>query len=379
MAILFTTDIATDKLLLAYVNNVVYFKSDSLLVPKKATITIGTSVKTLYPHPNGSFYFNFKEWITSIMNVDNFKDDLVQDIAETGYIYDWTSKVFLNSDVIFAITLSDLSVQTATRNIKVLSGLLQLEDYKIKYPINSSLTHPVILSPYAKAGNNSCFLKHWEGYPFDITVYTGTTTNLKVTNLTNLLDYTFSTTNKVNRLCLSDGNTTTTIEGVLPLIDGLNSLKLTSNTFNYYATIEKINDTCKGHYLKWINELGGYNYWFFNNGNKNRKVKDLGELENDTENFTDTISPSIQVGKTSNDTLTVSSDILSEDENILLSGIIDSPKIYLFTGQPFAKANFNDWIEVSLNSTDFRIMNAKNVQNKMNFTFELPQRNTRKL
>jgi len=379
MAVTFTTDIATDKLLMAYVNNVVYFKSDSVLVPKKATITIGTSVKTLYPHPNGSFYFNFKEWITSIINVDNFKDDLDTDILTDGYIYDWTNKIYLNTDVVFAVTLSDLSVQSATRNIKALSSLLQLDDYKIKYPINSSLTNPVILSPFAKATNNSCYLKHWEGYPFDITIYTGVTTELKVTNLSNLLDYTFATTNKVNRLCLSDGNTTTTIENVLALVDGLNSLKLTSNSLDYYATLEKINDGCNGHYVKWVNDLGGYNYWFFNNGNRNRRTKDLGELENDTENFTDTISPAIQMGKTSNDVLNVSSDILSEDENLLLSGIIDSPKIYLFTGQPFAKASWNDWLEISLNSSDFRIKNAKNVQNKMNFTFELPQRNTRKL
>lgn len=379
MAITFQTDIATDKLLLSDVNNVVYFKSDSVLIAKRATITIGSNTLIIGSFPNGWFYLNFKETLHSILNVDNFKDDLNQDIAVNGYIYDWTNKIYFSSDVVFAVTLSDNTTQTATRNIKVISAVMQNEDYKIKYPINQSLVHPVILSPYAKSVNNSCYLKHWEGYPFDITIYTGVTTSLKVTNLTNLLDYTFPTTNKVNRLCFSDGNTTSTIENVLPLSDGLNRLKLTSNSSDYFATIEKINDACKGHYLKWINELGGYNYWFFANGNRNRKTKDLGELENDTENFADTISPTIQMGKTSNDTLSVASDVLSEDENILLSGIIDSPKIYLFTGQPFAKANYSDWMEISLNSTDFRIQNAKNSQNKMNFTFELPQRNTRKL
>ena len=125
-----------------------------------------------------------------------------------------------------------------------------------------------------------------------------------------------------------------------------------------------------------MNDLGGFNYWLFPNGNRNRKTKDLGEINNDYSNFEDTISPTIQMGKTANDVIQVASDVLTEQENLLLSGILDSPKIYLFTGQPFAKAGVNDWMEVSISGSDYRISNAKQSQNKFNFTFELPQRNT---
>lgn len=377
--IVFTKDISTTDLLLAYVNNVVEFNSDSVSPAVKATITIGTSVKTIYTLTDYPFEYNFKEWITSIMNVDNFKDDLTLDILVDGYVYDWTDKVYFNNDIAFEVFLEDDTTETATKNVKFLSAYLQDNTYKQKYPINSSLNAPVILSPYLKATNNSCYLKHWEGYPFDISIYTGVSDGLTVLNQTNLLDTTFTPVNTINRIALSDGYTTTTIEDVLTLVDGFNVLKFTSNDLDYYATLEKINNTCEGHYIKWINDLGGFNYWFFDNGSVDRNIKDLGELDNDFDNFTDTISRTIQIGKLSNDTLQVTSDVINEDENLLLSGILDSPKIYLFTGQPFAKANFNDWMEVSLDTTRTRITHPKRSLNIINLSFSLPQRNTRKI
>jgi hypothetical protein len=366
-------------LLLAYVNNVVEFSSDNVLAKNKATISIGTSIKTLFPSPTGTFYLNFKDWITSIINVDNFTDTLQADIIGSGYIYDWTNKAYLNEVITFTVFFSDDSFETAARSVKWLSAYLQLEDFKIKYPINASLLNPVVLSPRKLDTNQTSSVKYWDGYPFDITVYSANGSNLTILNQTNLLSYTFTDVDIINRIVISDGDTSTTIEGDFPLMEGINNLKLTSSSLDYFLLLEKINDSCEGHYVKWINELGGWSYWLFYNGNKNRKTKDLGELYNDFNNLEDTISPTVQIGKTSNDIITVTSDIINEDEKTLLESIIDSPKIYLFTGQPYAKANYNDWLEVSLNTADFRIVNAKERLNKFNLIFELPQRNTRKL
>jgi hypothetical protein len=377
--ITFTKDIATDKLLLAYVNNVVEFSSDNVLSKTKATISIGASIKTLFPSPIGTFYLNFKDWITSLINVDNFTDDLQADIIGSGYIYDWTSKAYLNNIITFTIFFSDESFETTTRDVKWLSAYLQLEDFKLKYPIGNSLLNPVVLSPRKLDANQTSYVKYWDGYPFDFTVYCANGSNLTILNQTNLLDLTFTNVDTINRIVISDGDTSTTIEGDLPLMNGFNRLKLTSSSLDYFLLLEKINDSCEGHYVKWINDSGGWSYWLFANGNRNRKAKDLGELNNDFSNLAGTISPTIQIGKASNDTITVTSDIINEDEKTLLESIIDSPKIYLFTGQPYSKANFNDWMELSLNTTDFRIVNAKEKLSKMNFVFELPQRNTRKL
>lgn len=377
--IVFQTDIATDKLLLAYTNNVVEFNSNNILLPTKATVSIGTSVKTLFPSPTGKFYLNFKEWVTSLINVDNFKDNLQVGILPNGYVYDWTNKVYLNNVITFSVVLSNGTIETTTRDVKWLSAYLQVEDYKLKFPIGNSLTNPVVLSPYENKVNQSCFIKYWEGYPFDITVYNGVSSNINIKNLTNLLDHNFVVITKVNRIAFDDGETNVTIQNVLPIMAGFNRLQLTSNTLNYYIDIEKLVNNCTGHYIKWVNELGGWNYWLFPFGNKNRKTKDLGELNNDFYNIPDTTSPTVQIGKNSNDIIQVTSDVINFEETTLLASVIDSPKIYLFTGQPYAKANYNDWLEVSLNTTDVRIINAKQKLNKFNFVFELPQRNTRKL
>lgn len=374
--IVFTTDIATDKLLLAHNNNIVEFYSDNVILPTKSTISIGTSVKTLFPAPNGKFYLNFKEWITSLINIDNYKDDVSFDI---GTVYNWTSKVYLNSIVTFNITLVTNDVETITRDVKWLSAYLQPEHYKRKFPIVNNINSPLVLSPYEDKSNQSCYIKYWEGYPIDLTIYTGSTTNIRLTNLSNLLFNDFPTSNIVSRIAIDNGETNLTITDLLPIMTGFNSLKVTSNELNYFINLEKSSDNCTGHYIKWVNDLGGWSYWLFPFGNRNRKTKDLGELNNDFYNLDETISPSLQLGKTSNDTIQITSDIVNNEQSLLLRTVIDSPKIYLFTGQPFAKANFNDWIEVSLNTSDVRIENAKEKLNKFNFTLELPQRNTRKL
>jgi hypothetical protein len=372
--IVFTKGISETNVLLAYVNNVVEFSSNNVLIPKRAVITIGSSVKTIYPNPSGVFYFNFKQWITSIINTDNLKDDINLDI-NNGYIYDW-GKMFLSSAIDFKIIFTNNSEETTTKNTNWLLATTQLEHYKTNNPIDLQLNKPFLLSPTMDLNNNAYYIKYWEGFPFDIPFYNGTETNILVSNESNLLNYTFTTISEVNRLLFSDGSITITIDDVLSLADGYNKLKLTSNQLDFYIDLEKQNGICEGHYFKWLNEKGGYNYWLFPKGNRNRKIKDLGELKNDFYNLSDTISPAIQLGKQSNDVLMVSSDILTSEQNDVLSGILDSPKIYYFTGQPFAKASYNDWIEVSLNVSDARVINAKQHQNKYNLSFEFPQRNT---
>jgi hypothetical protein len=378
MAVVFTTDISTTDLLLAYTNNVVRFNSDSASAATKATITIGAIVKTIYPHPDNTFYFNFKELITSIINTDNFEDGLDLDISGSGYVYDW-SKVYLNNDIVFAITLSNFTTETVTKNISFISATVDYETFKSKFPFRTELNTPKILSVSEKDSNNSAYLKYWTGYPFDIAVYSGDATTLKITNLDTTLHHTFNTVSEVNRYAFSDGNTTITIEDVLPLSNGFNDLKLTANDLDYYATLEQINENCESIYLKWSNDNGGYNYWLFANGNRDRKTNDLGEINNDYNNLGDTISPTIQIGKNSNDIIKIESDILTEQENNLLSGILDCPKIYLFTGQRFAKAGYNDWLEVSIPANNYRVSNAKQIKNKIAITLELPKRNTRKI
>ena len=70
----------------------------------------------------------------------------------------------------------------------------------------------------------------------------------------------------------------------MPLVNGLNELKITSGTDVVYVNVTKI-DSKEGQYVKWLNENGGWSYWLFNCIHKrDNKTKDLDDINNDFDN-----------------------------------------------------------------------------------------------
>lgn len=133
-------------------------------------------------------------------------------------------------------------------------------------------------------------------------------------------------------------------------------------------------------YLKWFNAQGGYSYYLFNKYfERNLNFGSIGELENDFNNLENTTSPIIQLGRTSFDKVRVDSDLINENEFNLLVGILSSPKVYMFTGLPLARASFNDWIEVEIKTSSINLRNWKNRPTNISFEFELPKRNNQYL
>lgn len=375
MAILFNTTIPDDRLLLAHVNNVIRFYSNSVKVVTNANVTFNGNNLVLYPSPAGIFYFNFKDYIIAEIQRSGNDDVLNSNISTTGFLYDITNKNYLESTVVIKINFTDLTFETITKSYKWLNALVQVQDWKRKFPVSANILTPFLLYYF----KNNLVIKYWEGYPFDISIYTGTAVNLKLDNLTNLLSHTFLSPTKVNRLILSDGRTDVTLESLVPILLGNNKMKITSNSLLNYFELEKIDVQCSGHYFKFLNSFGGWSYWWFSKGNIKRTTKDLGEIFNDFENFENTISVTKQIGKDSKDVLSIQSDVLTPTDLDILIDIVDSKKVYLFTGLPFAKNTFNDWLEVSLNAGSFPIQNAKNENTILSFQIEMPERNTMKL
>ena len=262
MALIFNQEISQQKILFAYNNHIVRFKTDSALLPMFAELTIANYTLKLFPNPSGEFYYNFSDIVKTIMNLDNFKDDLDLDIQNIGYVYSWTNRVFWTPTVQYKIVLEDLTEENDTRNYTFISGVLQLEDYKKRYPLFMDKQNTLMLSPFTKSNNQKSYVKYWEGLPFDITVYVSENANdLTLTNMTNLLSTQFSTTN-VMRIAFSDGRTTQTIEDILALQYGFNQMKLEANNTTFYFDLVKEEYSC-GVYLKFRNSLGGWSYWLF--------------------------------------------------------------------------------------------------------------------
>lgn len=377
MAVTFIgSGLSETKLNLIYNNNVVKFVSDSVQTILRAEISFGTTLITLYPDPQGFFYYNFKELMISVMNTDNYLDNLSTDL-DIAFVYDWTNKVYLNENITFTVSLGNDTTDVAVKDIHWLSGFVQLRDYKTTYPAAELLTTvPALLQRKINDSYFDYFVKYWAGFPFDISVFK-VVNDFNLKNNTNAIDYDFDTVNVVNRLVFSDGRTDVSIEDLVPLQTGYNDLTI-DNEFNILT--EKITDNCDNkHYIKWINSLGGWNYWLFDKGNESLKNKEDGFLFNDYNNLSDTVSPLVSMGKTSQSALQLQANSLSEFERVLLSDLFDSAKVYLFTGVQFSKNTFNDWMEVNLVNGNFKTANSRGNQYNYNITLELPNNVTRTL
>lgn len=381
MAIVFTQDISTTNLLMAYNNHFVKLKSDSEdKIPLNCRVLgLGSSSILLYPHPDGTFLLNLSEYVKSDINTNNFADSLVTNLvsldAET-FTYDVSDNTFLNPTVEFTINFVDFTFESTTRTLKFLAGVFQLENYK-KNEIIASEADYMVLSPVTSRTNNTTYLKYWEGYPFEFSFYTNFPNDeFKLINASNGLDFTFSSKGTITSFFLSDGRTNITIEDFIPLIIGNNYLRFEHDDElqNPLLTINKVDSEC-GIYIKFLNAYGRFNYWLFKKNHfRNRNARYLAEFENDFRNIEDTVSPKIQSGKTSQEALKCIYERMTFDDKLIVEEIYDSPKIFLFTGERFSKAESNDWIEISLKTNNFNITKPQTNLYTIELEFELPER-----
>jgi hypothetical protein len=376
VAINYLKDVSETNFLFSHNNNVIEFSSDITDPIRDCIITVGTSIVTLYPRPDGSFYYNFKEVISSLINTNNYTDDLNTDVS-VSYVYTWDSRVYLDLDVTISINFTNDTSDQDTKDLKFILSAVNLRDYNNRFPVVSNLIDPFLLLPKITGANNTYYAKYFDGYPFDLTLFNGIddNTDIDITNLTNAVSFTFTKnlTDKFVRLVFSDGRTTSTIEDVLPLVSGLNKLELISldGDDNSFIHLEK-EQGCSGVYLKWLNDIGGYSYWLFNNNASRRGYKEKGYLNNDFNNLEDTTSQQISLGLDSKDTLAVYDRNLNENQKNLIATILDSPKVYLFTGTPFAQNNFNDWMEIKNKTRRYDLKQIKRDLFNISLSFELP-------
>ena len=368
MALIFDTDISTTDMLYAFNNNVIKFKSNTAAItPVKATIVTNGNTYTIYPDPNGWFWFNFKSLKSIELNASNFAETINPNIS-TSVPYNWTSQAYLAETISITITMSNSTTEVATRSVQWLNGYANLIDYKQKFPALKLTSTKFLLKPLP-------LFKYWAGLPFDIAFYNAATTDFNLKNNNSGINWTFTTGYKVPRVFFSDGRTDVSIEDFVPFNDGFNSVTMAGLDFQ----LEKINSYCNGHYLKWMNSFGGWNYWLFYKGNETLNTKETGVLNNDFDNLDNTISPYLSLGTESSNTIQLFQDNITPDEMELLRDLLDSVKVYLFTGLPFTKSNITDWIEVSVKGGNFRLSNSREKLNNLSLNIDLPMNVNRKL
>lgn len=361
MAIEFSKQLNQDNLLLAFNNNIIRFNSTEADSINAEIIGLGFPI-ILYPNPEGSFYFNFKEYSSVLANVDNFKDDLI--LIESVWFYDWTDKIYFPLEVEVKINFADDIFETTTIDTKFLSAYSQIDE--IDFVVKNTVR---ILSPTTK-------LKLWKGYPFDITLFnTLNPSNIEIYDSQLGLGIQVATEDVVTRMFISNGNATQSVFDSLGLVEFFLGIGRGRRSFS----IETINPNCNQNiYLKWINRFGGWNYWLFRKGRKIIDPKAIGELNNDFNDVEDTISQTISMGFTSQSSIFIQEDV-HDDYIKMFTDLAESAKVYLFKGKPNQVSTPKDWIEVTLKDRAIKIQDAKRDFNNISFEIELPKRATRTL
>lgn len=75
----FTTPVSANSLYMAFNNLIIRYYSTTSTTPQYSEITgltiglVNTPI-TLYPAPNGTFFFNFKPYVAALINRHNFED-----------------------------------------------------------------------------------------------------------------------------------------------------------------------------------------------------------------------------------------------------------------------------------------------------------------
>jgi len=372
MALTFTTNLDNQNLLFAINNNVIEFYSDSTELPLNCEIQIGTQPsRIVYPMPNGSFWFNFKEYILDVFSI--IGDDY--DYTPTE-IKDETAKIFNNETISITITFLDDSTETSTYNlVDWLYATTDKRLYKNELIPRNKVTP---LTPQNKIADNVSYLKYWVGYPMSYTLFNGLGDDsfyFKEKDGFAQIDPIDIEYSKIMRVPLCDGTNGSTQY----LFAGIEIRKVSDDSLLHLITVDIDYTPCSGYYIKWKNRFGDWNHWLFQNGGEQLKTKELGEINKNFNNLNQATTLLSQIGKSAFNTFTVTTDLINENESLLLSDLFESPKIYLWTGETGTATTEFDWIEINLTTNTINTILPKTTQNQINLTFELPPKDTRTL
>jgi hypothetical protein len=364
------TETLPDRVLYSHNNSIIQFYSNHTSPAVKATITSVGIDAIIYPDMNGKFYFNFKEYVSTLVNETNFKDTLITDLPSV-YNYQGSDffRIWYDLTALIIVDFEDLTDETTALNRTFIAGALDLDNYKRQvYNIDSHFP----LLPLKPKSNNQYFAKHWEGYPFDMMFWRGTfpTPLARLDNNTTLstwdLGLNFSSVQ--NRFVISDGATDTTFENEFIIANGLNKLQY----IDTFIDLVKVANPCEGVYLKWFYN-GGFLYWLFPSVyNTELSSQNNGEINTDFDNLDKSFGKVSQLGKSTNKVVNVDSDLLTNDESNFLQTILKSTKVYYFTGVPNTKADPTDWIEIRVANKNQTIRNNKGQPISISLSLILP-------
>jgi hypothetical protein len=315
--ITYTKQPAADKLIPVYNNSILEFSS-SLSSPTHAILTnsINSYELKIVPSPIGVFWVNLKYLYKSFFT---FNDNVEPNYGKSPVL------TFVDDNSFKTVELY-LTIYNSTTN--------EQDDFSINL-FRSVLQSKVENLDLLFQSISPIQYTYFKGYPFDVQFWMPSSiTNGMISRLPNSL-IGLTVEKGINRVWGDTGDENSAVSAI-----GIGT------NIIYYIT--KTVD-CDGIYLKWLASDGSWRYWLFNQKQKETiNTKSLGQLYNDWNETADTISPTVEVGKTSEQTIKLHATALEPYERENIHTIIESPKVFLYTGTKGVEATLNDWLEVEL-------------------------------
>jgi hypothetical protein len=331
-----------------YNNFVFEFYSTTLTTPDNVDITIGSYNGLLSPNLDGKFKVNLSKILQALLNTTNFKDT-----GNLDFLSGWfkVSDNVFDVNIVLSINKATFSSDTLTVPIRLLLGVKQSEDDDRLDILQLGF------DLFQHKDVNGYSLKYNTGYPFDIPIYQNetlaqpseyiTVTNRTTGNFTVIRVYRYNSF----RLIVCDGKDDWTTLNLLPLTSGQNKIWLNINnnqSYSVFFDLEKVNFR-KGTYLKWMNEFGAWNYWLFNAENEvSNDAKLIGKINKSNDPLNITTSKEVSMGLNIAQSMKVNSGTVEPQYLSYFRSLFLSPKVYLFTGEPFSQSTPTQWQEVFL-------------------------------
>lgn len=363
----------------AYNNQVFEYEGDSEKIAVRSTISVffnpsvfaGTffssqNLRLNVPANLNKFYVNLKKSVTNLFNQNNFSDTIVP--TSVDYIKRDVS-LFCRIGLRFTVVYNDGTQDQLNTNQLYFKSVRNFFDEGFD-------TAP----PSFRLLSETNYFNYYEGLPLDLAFYSDTEGEVIITNETTGVNESFTFNEGVNRLFLSNGETYNLgFESVVPLTtERINKLAFTNSNNESLGTIFiKKHKECNAPYLKWFNSMGSWSYYRFQKafqGNTNHTNRQF--LNNDFDNFEDSVGNFQATGKNASRQYRMFTDSLNNDEREFFRSLFTSPKIFLHDApldSPLTKTTFK---EVSLVDGNNEDVNTKLSSQQFAINVELPNINT---
>jgi hypothetical protein len=347
MAIVFTKNYSSTELLTTGNSWIVKFNSDTAEFPQRAKITLANKDFYVDPSPDGSFSFDYKRIMNSLMNLNNFEDvSNGIDISGTSYVVNGVYE-YADLAVLYTIEFAVASNESSAKSYRFKKGVYDPLEFKLG---NQSLD--ITFDVFLPQVNGEYYARMTPEQPFDISIYARSAAALSVVNETNYSSEFIYPTTGVSRLFLQDGQGN--YMSVLSLNYGWNRIRFTH--FNDLANPKFVNvfkepSSCKS-VLKWFNLEGGFSTFPFIHETETIGSKTKGFIENHYSAFDDYASSLTSTGTDLMKEREHTAVRVSSNEVVAFKGLIASPKVYKLHADSLG---LPVWEEISFKASDVRL------------------------